>query len=192
MTDPAPLDRNQKIRLLRIARESVFKFVSRGQKPKIEEDDPRLATQQGVFVSLHSVDRDRLRGCIGTFESDDPLYITVMEMAIGAATHDTRFPRMRMDELPKTEFELSILGPLTPARPEDVEVGKHGLLVAKGRTRGTLLPQVATQYDWDREEFLSQTCIKAGLERDDWKSDEARIWTFTAEVFCETDMRPTR
>ncbi len=191
MADDLPdLTYEQKIRLLRVARNSVFKYVSRSVVPQVEEDDERLKAKQGVFVSLHI--GDRLRGCIGTFEGDGPLVQTVVDMAVGAAARDPRFSPMRLDEVPKTEFELSVLSPLKAVAPEEVEPGRHGLLVTLGRKRGTLLPQVATQQGWDRETFLSQTCIKAGLDADAWRDETARIEVFTADVFCESDMRRPR
>lgn len=185
---PQPLSDVQKVRLLRIAREAVFTWINRTKKPLIQESDPRLLEKQGVFVSLHI--GDRLRGCIGTFDPDGPLYEAVVDMSVGAATRDPRFGPMRIHEVPRVEIELSILGPLQPIAPEDVEVGKHGLLVQKGRRHGTLLPQVATQQGWTREEFLSQVAIKAGMEADDWKDPKTHVLAFEAEVFSETDMRP--
>ena len=189
-TDPAPLTPNQKIRLLRIAREAVYYHVSRRRTPAISENDARLAEEQGLFVSLHI--GDRLRGCIGRLHGEGPLYDAVAEMAVSAATRDPRFEPLRMDEVPRIDIELSILSPMAPIAPEDVVVGRHGLYVAKGRARGTLLPQVATQYGWDREEFLAQTCAKAGLPRDAWKDPECEILAFEAEVFSESELRDQR
>ena len=182
-----PFSHEQKIRLLRIARQVIFHFVSRGKAPHLEETDERLLATQGVFVSLHT--GDRLRGCIGTFQGEGPLYLTVADIAIGAASRDPRFAPLRMDDVPRTEIELSVLSPLRPIAPEDVEVGKHGLLVTQGRSRGTLLPQVATQYGWSREEFLDQVCLKAGLPASAWKDPDCHLAAFTAEVFSESDMR---
>ena len=161
---------DQRIRLLRIAREAVYQFIRRNKVPTIEEADERLHLQQGVFVSL--LIAERLRGCIGTFEGEGPLYKTVVDIAIGAATRDPRFAPLRLDEVPRADIELSILSPLKTVQPDDVIVGTHGLLVTLGRRRGTLLPQVPAKYEWSREEFLSQTCLKAGLERDAWQDAE--------------------
>jgi AmmeMemoRadiSam system protein A len=138
-------------------------------------------------VSLH---RDgELRGCIGNLEgSKTPLHRLVAEMAVAAATEDHRFAPLRPDELRTTEIEVSVLGPLVPARPEDVSVGPHGLYVVQGRHRGVLLPQVPLQYGWDRETFLDQTCRKAGLPADAWRDPETLLWTFTAEVFSDADV----
>lgn len=182
-----PLTRDQKIRLLRIARQAIFHYTTRGTQPRLDEADPRLQEKQGVFVSLHM--GGRLRGCIGTFEGEGPLFQTVVDIAVGAASRDPRFSPIRMDEVPRTEVELSVLTPLEPIAAADVEAGKHGLLVSQGRARGTLLPQVATQYGWDREEFLAQVCIKAGLPREAWKDEDCRLAAFTADVFSESQMR---
>jgi AmmeMemoRadiSam system protein A len=183
----SPLTLDQKIDLLRIARESIYHFVSRGRAPASEVEDDRLTVPQGVFVSLHI--NDRLRGCIGTLTGDGPLHATVCDMAVSAASNDPRFAPLRMDEVPRIDIELSILGPLQTVSPKEVEVGAHGLFVTMGRTRGTLLPQVATQFSWSREEFLSQTCVKAGMPPEAWKDSECHIAAFTAEVFAESDIR---
>jgi AmmeMemoRadiSam system protein A len=180
----------QQIQLLKIARLTILHYVSRTTMPNLEESDERLHSTEGVFVSLHI--GDRLRGCIGRFDGDGPLYKTVMEMAVSAAFQDPRFPPLRSHELPKTDVELSILSPLQVVKPKEVEVGRHGLLVSQGRARGTLLPQVATQYEWSREEFLGQTCEKGGLEADAWKDDDCVIQVFTADVFSESEMRESR
>jgi AmmeMemoRadiSam system protein A len=176
-----------KVLLLRIARETIYHFISRSKAPESPDDDPRLLADQGVFVSLH-ID-GRLRGCMGTLAGDGSLLKTVVNMALCAATEDPRFAPLRMDELPATDIELSVLGPLSPTNVSEIEVGVHGLFVTKGRVRGTLLPQVATQYNWNSEEFIGQTCVKAGLERDAWKGEDCRIEAFTAEVFSESGLR---
>jgi len=189
MTDAlSPLTMDQKIRLLRLAREAIYHFVSRGKAPEIEEEDERLQVDQGVFVSLHI--NDRLRGCMGSLSGDGSLVKTVSNMAVCAVSEDPRFSPLRMDEVPKADIELSILGELRPAQLSDIEIGVHGLFVTKGRMRGILLPQVATQYQWSAEEFASQTCVKAGLERDAWKESDCRLDAFTADVFSESGLRP--
>lgn len=181
MTD---LTNAQRVRLLELARESIYKFLTRGQPPRPTVEDPVLAEPRGVFVSLHA--GKNLRGCIGTFSPSDPLYLTVVDMAIAAATSDVRFSPVRVDELSRLEIELSVLSPLERTTAEAVEVGRHGIFVTKDRRRGVLLPQVATQYEWDRTTFLEQTCRKAGLPADAWKDPQTIIEVFTAEVFSET------
>ena len=178
----------QKIRLLRVAREAVYQYAARGSAPSVEEDDERLKVRQGVFVSLHI--NQRLRGCMGMIIGDGPLCEAVSQCAVNAASEDPRFAPIRMDEVPKVDIELSVLGPMQRAEADDIEVGTHGIFVTKGRVRGILLPQVATQFNWTSEKFLSETCVKAGLDPEAWRDDDCFIEIFTAEVCCESEMRP--
>lgn len=178
------LTNQQRIRLLELARDALRRYLSRGQTPRPTDTDPVLSEQRGVFVSLHI--GDSLRGCIGTFSPSDPLMVTVVDMAIAAATSDVRFSPVRSDELARIEIELSVLSPLRRVTDvAEIQVGTHGIFITRERRRGVLLPQVATQYGWDREEFLRQTCRKAGLSADAWKDPQAVIEVFTAEVFSE-------
>jgi AmmeMemoRadiSam system protein A len=113
-----------------------------------------------------------------------PLCQTIKEMAVAAAFHDPRFKPVTEVELPDLEIEISILTPMKRIKDvEEIEVGKHGILIEKGYKSGLLLPQVATEYGWDRETFLEHCCLKAGLARDAWKDGKTRICTFSAEVF---------
>lgn len=179
-----PLTNEQRIRLLNLARETLRRYLSRGQTARPAMDDPVLMEPRGVFVSLHA--GESLRGCIGTFTPSDPLYLAVVDMAIAAATSDVRFAPARPDELPRLQIELSVLSPLRRVQSVDeIEVGTHGIFITRERQRGVLLPQVATQYGWDRDEFLEQTCRKAGLPADAWKDPQTVIEVFTAEVFSE-------
>lgn len=137
-------------------------------------------------MSLHRRDGDELRGCIGCFEGRGTLEETVARMAVEAATRDPRFPPVRPFELGGLTIEISVLGPMLElADPAAVEVGNHGLVVSRGSHRGVLLPQVATECGWSREEFLDHTCLKAGLGRGDWRRPGTRLETFTAEVFAD-------
>src|SRR5581483_10068673 len=112
------------------------------------------------------------------------LYRTIAETAVAAAFNDNRFDPVQRKELPRLKFEISVLSPIQPIDPDDVEVGKHGLLITYGNRRGLLLPQVPLEHNWDRETFLSQTCAKAGLPSDAWEHG-AKVEAFTAEVFGE-------
>lgn len=168
--------------LLKIARHAVHSYL-RGQTPHLPQVPPGVLTEpHGAFVSIHhGVD---LRGCIGNVHPAGPLYRSVAECAIGAAVGDPRFMPLAIPELPGVEFEISVLSPLQRVGDiREIEVGKHGLLISKGNTRGLLLPQVATMYNWDRERFLQETCRKAGLKNDDWKN--ATIESFAAVIFDE-------
>ena len=148
--------------------------------------EPALAELGGAFVTLHR--QGRLRGCIGYIQPTRPLYVTVAEAALDAAFHDPRFPPLEASELAEVEIEISLLSPCFDIRPEEVEVGQHGLIVSQGALRGLLLPQVATEYGWDRERFLEETCLKAGLAPNAWKKG-AHLEAFTAEVFSEAPLK---
>lgn len=172
----------ERLALLQLARDAVTAFVT-GLPAPVPERAPVMERCAGVFVSLHK-ERD-LRGCIGHVEQDQPLARLVARCAVAAASADPRFPAVTPSELAALHIELSILGPLERiAGPADVEIGRHGLVVEHGWSRGLLLPQVAVQWQWDSETFLCQTCHKAGLPRDAWKN-EATLWRFEAEVFGE-------
>lgn len=146
------------------------------------EISPRLTEHRGAFVSLHK--RGELRGCIGTIEGRKPLYETVREMAVQAAFHDPRFKQLKPEEIDEIELEISVLTPLKRIYdPNEIEIGKHGLLIRKGLSSGLLLPQVAIDYGWDRITFLEWTCRKANLPPDAWKSAETEIYVFSADIF---------
>jgi AmmeMemoRadiSam system protein A len=168
--------------LLKLAREALGAQV--GVAPAhVPGPTPILERPGGAFVTLHK--DGELRGCIGHIEPNQPLGKVVPRCAVAAGTTDPRFPPITPTELEQLEIEISLLGPLEPiAGPGDVEIGRHGLVVEKGWQRGLLLPQVASEWDWDGETFLAQTCHKAGLPRDAWKHG-ARVWRFEAEVFSE-------
>jgi len=139
--------------------------------------------KRGVFVTLHVA--KRLRGCIGVIEAKEPMGEAVAHCAQSAALEDPRFSRMQPADLPALKIEVSLLSPLEPIRPEDVEIGRHGLLIEQGLHRGLLLPQVAVEHKLDRECFLRETCHKAGLPPDAWRAHDARLFAFTCEVFAD-------
>lgn len=169
-------------RLLAIAREAIRARL-RNQPYSPPPVEGALATPAGAFVSVH---RGRqLRGCIGYVERDRRLVEVVARAAAAAAAEDPRFAPLTEEELPQVTLEISVLGPLEPVeRIEDIEIGHHGLVVEDGWRRGLLLPQVATEWGWDRETFLDHTCLKAGLPADQWRRG-ARLYRFEAEVFSE-------
>ncbi len=172
--------------LLRLARETIAEAVAGGAEPVVVSIPEQARQLGGCFVSLHTRD-GVLRGCIGTFAETQPLWQAVREMAVAAATRDPRFRPVGADELGECRIEISALTPCQPAPPESVEVGRHGVCVARGFNRGVLLPQVATDHGWDRETFLDQTCLKARLPFDAWRDGSVAVETFTAEVFSEPD-----
>lgn len=179
------LNPQQRGKLLQVARQAVVAACCGGTAPPTETDDPTLAAIQGAFVTLHTPEGD-LRGCIGHIEGHLPLIETVVEMAVAAATQDPRFPRVRCDEVANLQIEISAMSPLREVESlKAIEVGRHGLIVSAGYHRGVLLPQVATEYGWTRDEFLSHTCLKAGLAANAWHDKHTKIECFEAEVFGE-------
>jgi len=171
-------------RLLEIARASIESHLRTGRLPDLAVAEPALLRKQGCFVSLHG--GGALRGCIGTFSEDQPLWRAVAEMAVAAATRDPRFPPVQPSELEGISLEISVLTPRRPiADVSEIEVGRHGLWLERGSCKGVLLPQVATEEGWDRETFLAHTCMKAGLPATAWRDPQTRIEVFEAEVFGE-------
>ncbi len=168
--------------LLRIARRTMVAYVAEERMPAETPVHEKLSAPGAAFVTLRA--GGRLRGCIGYMEPLAPLYSTVQECTVAAATEDPRFPRLTPGEMGSIRIEISVLTPLVPVRAEDVKVGVHGLMIRKGESRGLLLPQVAVEQGWDRRTFLSQVCRKAGLPPDAWEQG-AELHSFTAEVFGE-------
>ncbi len=177
------LNQAQKEELLKIARESIELFVKEGKIVQLEEDDPILKTKTGVFVTIK--EHGMLRGCIGFTEPLFPLYEGVQKAGILAATQDPRFRPLSKEELPLIHLEISVLTPLRKINNvKEIVVGKHGIMISKEGKRGLLLPQVAVENGWNREQFLDQTCIKANLPYGCWKKD-AEIQIFEAIIFEE-------
>jgi len=170
--------------LLKIARTSIENHLKRQKAPEFKIEDENLLQKRGAFVTLHH--HEQLRGCIGYVLPYKPLYQTVAEMAVSAATSDPRFPSVTLDEMEEIDIEISALTPLRKIdNTDEIEVGKHGLYMKRGGRSGLLLPQVATEYNWSREEFLEHTCRKAGLPKDAWKDNKTEIYIFSAQVFGE-------
>jgi len=175
-----PLSDADQDRLLRLARKALEESVRDYELPDVEEPMGALREHCGAFVTLWKA--GRLRGCIGYIEARKPLYQTVRESVLSAALRDPRFDPVDPEELPLLRLEISVLSPLFDISPHQIEVGRHGLMVSQGSQRGVLLPQVAVEWKWDRERFLEETCMKAGLPPDAWQRG-ARIQAFTAQVF---------
>ncbi len=174
--------------LLVLARQALQARVAGGHPPNVECTGP-FALRCGAFVSIHS-GRD-LRGCLGRLTVDSPLGTTIAHLGGAVAHSDPRFPRVSPFELPFLQIEISLLTPVRPILSiVEIEVGRHGLIVERGRARGLLLPQVATEHSWDRETFLAQTCIKAGLPGDAWRTG-AGMFVFEAHIFSERAMTQT-
>lgn len=172
--------------LLHLARNAIAVWLQGEHPPLPLEHTAGLDRHAGAFVSLHRRSDHALRGCVGSFQSTEPLWKMVREMAVAAAESDNRFPPVSLDELPGLHFEISVLSPRTAiAGPEEVEVGRHGVWLEQGHARGVLLPQVATEAGWDALRLVEGTCRKAGLARDAWREPGTKLFAFEAEVFGE-------
>lgn len=181
------LNPEQKKRLLQIARETIEAYVREKRVPDFIETDPELLKEKGAFVTIHKF--GELRGCIGNIYGNQPLYLTIRDMAIASATEDPRFLPLSKDELKDIEIEISVLSePKRIASIDEIKLGVHGVIVRRGFNSGVFLPQVATETGWSKEEFLSHLCAgKAGLSPSAWKDKSTEIYTFTAEVFSEKE-----
>ncbi len=172
--------------LLSLARQTIEARTRGLPAPRTTSASPVLNTKCGAFVTLHK--KGDLRGCIGYIEAYKPLLQTIAEMAENAALKDPRFNPVSSAELPDLDVEISVLSPLrTIMDPQEIEVGKHGIVIEQGQNRGLLLPQVATEQGWDRDTFLAHSCRKAGLDANAWKNKSTTIRIFTAHIFGEKE-----
>ena len=173
------LNKEQEVTLLNIARESVESYIKEKNVPEFKINDNLLKRNFGVFVTLKK--EKKLRGCVGVFDSDVPLYKTVSGMAIKAAVKDRRFVPVKESELSDLDYEISILSPLKKIDDwQKIEPGKHGVKVVKGNNSGVFLPQVATENNWNLEKFMNTLCEqKAGINPDAWKEDDTDLYVFT-------------
>ena len=177
--------------LVRLARSVVSRElgVADSFDPAEAYGDPALQGRRSLFVTLEK--EGSLRGCIGFVEPVGPLHETVERAALAAAFQDSRFNPIRAEELPAIRFEVSVLTPPVEDRgareelTQRVLVGRDGLMIEHLGRRGVLLPQVATEWGWDAGQFLSQTCLKAGLPRDSWKNPSCRVYRFRSQVFAD-------
>lgn len=183
-TPLTPADRRA---LVDYARHTVRQFVTTGTAPLSRVTDARMLRRQGVFVTLKK--RGRLRGCIGRIVADGPLHWLVGAMALQAATSDPRFKSVRPDELPQIEVEVSLLTPPREiAAATDIVVGRDGVILIKDGRSAVFLPEIPVEQGWSRDELLDNLCLKAGLQRGDWRRG-ARLGTFQTQVIREADFR---
>jgi AmmeMemoRadiSam system protein A len=179
-------DESQRKLLLMLARQTIEAQLelSPGIQP-VSEDF--LQEPRALFITLKI--GDELRGCIGSIQANESLLEAIVHCANSAAFADPRFPPLTKAEYPLIHLEVSVLSPFQRIQnPVDVIPGVHGVMISRSYYRGLLLPQVATEYDWDRDTFLSHTCLKAGLPPDAWKDPSTSIEIFTAEVFSEKEL----
>jgi uncharacterized protein len=179
------IDDRDRRELLRIARATLREHLSTGYLPPGSPHRKTLLAPGGAFVTIH-VD-GALRGCMGRIEADKPLYLAVEELTVAAATRDPRFDPLRLEDLKETRLTVSLLSAPEKVSPEQIVLGKHGLVVTRGPRRGLLLPEVATEHGFTVEQFLDETCAKAGLPHGAWREPETRVEVFTADVFAEQD-----
>lgn len=180
-TEPPEYSPEERRILLDIAHQAIEAAVE-DRAIELIAPSPHLSEPRGAFTTLHLL--GKLRGCIGYVLATQALYKTVAETARAAAMDDPRFPPVTAIEAEHLKIEISVLSPLRPITPEEVVVGKHGLVVMQGGRRGLLLPQVPVEWGWDCDRFLEQTCLKAGLSPEAWQ-EGAELQAFTAEVFGE-------
>jgi AmmeMemoRadiSam system protein A len=176
------MDKSERKLALEIARSAVELWVKERKKFRPVKVPKSFSEKRGCFVTL-TEDGD-LRGCIGFPEHVLPLIEALVSAAI-EATQDPRFPELDVAELNKIHIEVSVLTQPKPIKPDDVKVGRDGLIIRRGFRSGLLLPQVAVEYGWTREQFLGHTCAKAGLPTDTWKSAGVELLAFQADVFGE-------
>jgi hypothetical protein len=171
----------EKSALLALARATIVARVTGQPLPEVARPTKGMESQSGCFVTIKQ--QGQLRGCIGSFVASRPLWQTVQEMAVSAATRDPRFYPMKPADLADFSLEISVLSPLQLIQSlDEIKVGTHGIYLIKGAAHGVLLPQVATEYGWDRETFLRHTCLKAGLPENSWQK-ECELYIFSADVF---------
>lgn len=176
------LNEEEKEELRSLARAVIENKAKGLPAPTVQPTSEKLNEARGAFVTVYK--QGTLRGCIGSIEAKKPLFETVKETAHSAAFGDPRFRAVTEEELPYLDVEISALTPFREIKdPEEIKVGEHGIMVSRGYHSGLLLPQVATERNWDRLTFLEETCNKAGLPRDAWKDPDTRILVFSADVF---------
>ncbi len=179
------LTREQERYLLGLARRAIEHYFATGEHLRAPAEEGWLREKRGAFVTLKA--GGELRGCVGYPLPYKALAETIVEMAVAAASQDFRFNPLTPEELAGTRIEISVLSLPEPVKDAaDVEVGRHGITIAKGHCRGLLLPQVPVEQGWDRETYLRHGCLKAGLGPDEWKKG-AKIEVFTAQVFSEPE-----
>lgn len=182
------LNNEQRKELLKIARDTMKLYLETGKRLEPRVADGILKQDMGAFVTIHK--KGELRGCIGHMAATGPLYLTVRDMAIAAATEDPRFASLTAGELNNVDIEISVLSPMRRvAGPDEIKIPGDGVMVRMGWRSGVYLPQVAEETGWDKEEFMNSLCAhKAGIPMNAWKTGQCEIYVFTAEVFGEKEM----
>jgi AmmeMemoRadiSam system protein A len=187
---PRPIGEMDRQVLLRFARQTLEEYLSDGLRPPVPTGSGALLAHRATFVTLRTRATGALRGCVGETTARRPLVESAMNMTVAAATEDPRFPPVEPAEVPGLHIEISALTPMEPILPNEIEVGRHGLMIRwKGRS-GLLLPQVPVSCKWSRDEFLTGVCRKAGLPDDAWSAPDAELLGFECEVWEEEHDEP--
>ena len=181
------LSKSQQSILISIARNSIKNYLESNKIPEVIYDDPSLLEHRATFVTLRTRDNDELRGCKGEIFPTKPLIVSVQQTAISTAINDPRFPSVDISELDNLVIEISVLTPIFNIKPDEIVLGKHGLIIVKGENSALLLPHVPVLYNLDKNRFLKELCNKAGLEDGSWKDKESSLYGFEAIVFSEND-----
>ena len=176
-----------RLKLLRVARQSLENFLENGNLIQFPTEIPELLEKRAVFVTLRNRDHGDLRGCLGQSKPRYPLIEAVAKTVISSAVDDTRFPSLTLDELPDLFIEINVLSPLAPSKPEDVKIGKHGLMINKGSKGALFLPEVAVSNGWDLHTFLDELCRKADLPEGSWHDSETELYVFESEAWGENE-----
>ena len=176
-----------RLKLLRVARQSLENFLKNGEQIQFPTEIPVLLEKRAVFVTLRNRKTGDLRGCIGQSKPRYPLVDAVAKTAISSALDDTRFPSLKLEELLDLLIEINVLSPLVPSKPEDVKIGRHGLMINKGSRGAIFLPEVAVSNAWDLHTFLDELCRKADLPEGSWHDREAELYVFESETWNENE-----
>ena len=172
-----------RLKLLRVARQSLENFLKNGNLIQFPTEIPELLEKRAVFVTLRNRDHGDLRGCLGQFKPRYPLIEAVAKTVISSAVDDTRFPSLKLDELQDLLIEINVLSPLAPSKPEDGKIGKHCLMINKGTKGALFLPEVAVSNGWDLHTFLEELCRKADLPEGSWHDRGTELHVFESEAW---------
>jgi AmmeMemoRadiSam system protein A len=179
------LSADEKRFLLSLSRQTLVAYLRDGSMPSYAATSAALLEPRATFVTLRRRADGELRGCRGQRSATQPLVASVIHMTVASAVDDPRFAAVTQREVPGLHIEISALTPAVSVRPDEVLVGRHGLIVSAGHVAGLLLPQVPLEYGWDREQFLQAVCEKAGLPGNAWRAAGVRLEAFEAEVWEE-------
>jgi uncharacterized protein len=181
------LNKEQQLKLVKLARKTIGEALGIARDEALEFSDPIFREKCGAFVTLHL--RGRLRGCIGYIQGVKPIPETIIDMAKASAFKDPRFPPLGRNEFEQIDIEISVLSPIETVRDvSEIKIGRDGLIIGQGYNSGLLLPQVAVEQKWGLDEFLENTCYKAGLPGNAWQTKGTKIEKFSAQVFGEKEL----